>query len=269
MRRRTGCSGCSTPRGGTSTRCVMRSAGTWPLNWVIRGADCGRDRVPQERYSFCRRARQNTGTAGKITNCQVGCSLPTRYPRRQLGYSSTGSCMCPGLGPGPGPGARRRASPVHGVRDQAAAGAEDDRAGHRRRAAVQLVHRRRGIRRQRAAAGLAGAGQGRLRGGSVLRPSQPPGPARRSAPTSSPRRSRPAAGSNCPAGRPDITKCCCRTRQSRRCARTLLSRPRWPLQRTPRRPAARARNSRPRRRRTPPPGSMRPAASSGCPARCA
>jgi SRSO17 transposase len=40
--------------------------------------------------------RQYTGTAGKITNCQLGSSWPTR--RRRAARSSTGSFTCPGPG---------------------------------------------------------------------------------------------------------------------------------------------------------------------------
>jgi hypothetical protein len=46
--------------------------------------------------------RQYSGTAGKVDNCQLGCSWPP--PARVGGRSSTGSCTCPRHGPTIGPG---------------------------------------------------------------------------------------------------------------------------------------------------------------------
>jgi hypothetical protein len=47
--------------------------------------------------------RQYSGTAGKVDNCQLGCSWPT--PASGGGRSSIGSCTCPRHGPTIGPAA--------------------------------------------------------------------------------------------------------------------------------------------------------------------
>ena len=54
--------------------------------------------------------RQYSGTAGKVDNCQLGCSWP--MPAQRGGRSSTGSCSCPA----PGPTTRRAAGPPASLR---------------------------------------------------------------------------------------------------------------------------------------------------------
>ena len=53
-------------------------------------------------------ARQYSGTAGRIENCQIGVFLT--YATAAGRTSWTGSCTCPRHGPRTGPGARRPAS---------------------------------------------------------------------------------------------------------------------------------------------------------------
>ena len=95
--------------------------------------------------------RQYTGTAGRIENAQVAVYLGYASPAGHalidrelyLPRSWTGDpARCRG----------RRDPRGHRVRDQAAAGAADDRAGHRCRGPVRLGRRRRGLRGQRQAA---------------------------------------------------------------------------------------------------------------------
>ena len=53
----------------------------------------------------CGVGRQYTGSAGKITNCQIG--VFAAYVSTRVTPSSTVSCICPKPGPGPGPDAGR------------------------------------------------------------------------------------------------------------------------------------------------------------------
>ena len=64
--------------------------------------------------------RQDSGTAGKVGNCQLGVFLA--YASATGGRSSTGSCTCPARGPTTRRGAWRRGSPGGRVPDQAPAG---------------------------------------------------------------------------------------------------------------------------------------------------
>ena len=88
--------------------------------------------------------RQYTGTAGRIENAQVAVYLGYAAPRGHalidrapyLPKSWTGD---------PGPLRGGRDSRARGVRDQAAAGQPDDRAGRQRAGAVRLGGRRRGL----------------------------------------------------------------------------------------------------------------------------
>jgi SRSO17 transposase len=121
--------------------------------------------------------RQYTGTAGKVTNCQVGVFLAYAVPAkgtrvlidRELYIPRSWTddqvrCALAGI-----PGDTKFATKPQLAKKIVERAI---RAG----AAVFLVHRRRGLRRQRQAAGLAGGCQGRLRGRGRVRP---PGSGRR------------------------------------------------------------------------------------------
>jgi SRSO17 transposase len=75
------------------------------LDGVLIGDDTG-----FEKKGVCSAGvqRQYTGTAGKITNCQLGVFLA--YAGRKGGRWSTGSFTCPGPGPGTKSDWRRRRS---------------------------------------------------------------------------------------------------------------------------------------------------------------
>ena len=113
-------------------------------------------------------ARQYTGTAGRVENCQVGVFLAYCAPDgaralidREL-YLPTKWTD----GPGAVPGRRdRRRRPV---RDEAAAGEGDVRPRGEGGGAVPVGGRRRGLRRQPRAAGMARRAEEGLRPGGRL-----------------------------------------------------------------------------------------------------
>jgi len=79
--------------------------------------------------------RQYTGTAGKVTNCQIGvfCSYVT--PPTAAGADRPGAVCAPFLVRRSGSAGRRRRPRVHAVCDQARPGVADDRTRRRRPAA--------------------------------------------------------------------------------------------------------------------------------------
>ena len=107
----------------------------------------------------CGVARQYTGSAGKITNCQVGvfaAYVSTQGPRlhRPAALPAQGLDRRSGAsGGGPCPRGRQ-------VRDQAAPCGRDDRAGDRRRGAVRLGGGGQCLRRWRGGDGAAPGRQG-------------------------------------------------------------------------------------------------------------
>ena len=94
--------------------------------------------------------RQYTGTAGKITNCQIGVFLA--YSSGQGRALVDRELYLPRSLDGRPAAAGRCGSPRGDrVRDQTGASAADDQAGSRSRDAVRLGRRGRGLRRQRTA----------------------------------------------------------------------------------------------------------------------
>jgi hypothetical protein len=111
--------------------------------------------------------RQYTGTAGKIENAQVAVYLTYAAPGGHVLIDRAVPAGVVGQRSGALPGRRdtRRCQ----VRHQTAARPGDDRPGRHRGRAVRVGGRRRGIRGQRAAPGMAGRPADLLRAGGVLR----------------------------------------------------------------------------------------------------